>query len=192
MLGCSSLDAYELSSFASRMSWFAGSPASDQFRLGGRDPLSKPATLRSSSASGQWIPSPSPSSSQRCRCSSEALSSRGNHSNGTASLRPSARSTRSSCSVTSTCLAKGRTSTVEVFIPALQEFCPILLNQSPQLGQFVAGKTSRPSQPDRFQPELRQFALPLSVDVRWFEAFVAIEEEPERANPLECRRHGLG
>jgi hypothetical protein len=128
MLGCSSLDAYELSSFASRMSWFAGSPASDQFRLGGRDPLSKPATLRSSSASGQWIPSPSPSSSQRCRCSSEALSSRGNHSNGTASLRPSARSTRSSCSVTSTCLAKGRTSTVEVCIPALQEFCPILLN----------------------------------------------------------------
>ena len=54
---------------------------------------SSPNTETSSSTSGQWIPSPRPISRQCVRCVGVASSNRGNHTRGTDSSRPSARTT---------------------------------------------------------------------------------------------------
>jgi len=102
-------------SFASDFGEKAAAPGlteSDRspYRLGGAGvPLSSPSTLRSSSTSGQWIPSPLPSSSQCLLCSGVASRRRGNHARGTESTRPSARLTTSSSSVQETSWARGLT-----------------------------------------------------------------------------------
>jgi hypothetical protein len=62
------------------------------------------------------MPSPSPSSCQLARDAAVAATSLGNHTSGTLSRRPSARSTRSSCSSSSTRRASGRNSQPEEFM----------------------------------------------------------------------------
>jgi FixJ family two-component response regulator len=99
---------------------------------------SRPATEMSSSMSGQWIPVPDPISRQLFRCSGVASRSRGNHSIGTLSERPSAKCTTSAAGPNSIPRARACGGlTREVFIPTLQEGRLVFQGQlaySPQLG----------------------------------------------------------
>ncbi len=63
-------------------------------------PSNKPATVRSSSNSGQWIYAPSPKISKSSRSSAEPYQSRGYQTRGTTTVRPSTRSTANPSSLT--------------------------------------------------------------------------------------------
>ena len=67
-------------------------------------PRRRPATLMSSSSSGQCMPSPSPSNSQFSNCAHGASTRREKHAYGTAIRRPSTRETIISSSVKVTSL----------------------------------------------------------------------------------------
>jgi hypothetical protein len=140
-------------------------------------PASRPAILRSSSASAQWMPSPSPSSSQSWRASGDADCKRGNHASGTDSRLPSASSTLSSSAVTSTSRASGRTSAAEESMPCLQELPLIISHQPPDLVELTSGEGGGSCKPHGVQPELRELPVPLNMDVRRLPAFVAEEEQ---------------
>jgi hypothetical protein len=89
-------------------------------------PRSRPAVLKSSSTSGQWIPNPPPAKRQLARCSGVADRRRGYHVNGTEIVRPSRRSTIRSSSVNRTPLTRSPGRLSEVFIPRLQQSCLVL------------------------------------------------------------------
>ena len=153
-----------------------------------RRPSKSPSTLKSSSMSGQCMPSPSPSSSQLLRASSLAWQSLGNQTTGTDRRRPSTSSTTSSSCVTSTLCALGVISTTEERIPCLQESSFILSIQVLDLTQLVSGKPPRTSQYNGTQPILRQPAIPLNMNVRRLITFVTVEEKAIRTNSSN-RRH---
>src|SRR6266542_4627517 len=174
---------------ASESAEAAGS-ATDFQRLfwGAGVPRRIPATLRSSSTSGQWMPSPSPRSCQFDRCAGDAWSRRGNQASGTLTLRPSTSDTVSSSSVTRTSCARGTASTTEELIPCLQKPLSILHHDTLDRAQFGSRKPASRSQPNRIQPEFGHFPLLLSVDVRRLGALVAVGKEPKGAD-LPERRH---
>jgi len=149
-----------------------------QRRGGAGVPLSSPSTLRSSSTSGQWMPSPLPRSSQLFLCSAVASRSRGNHARGTQSTRPSARLTTSSSSVQETSWARGLTLTAEVLIPSLQELNLMLENEDANLAKLLRRKVGGPRERDGLQPVLRELVAPPNVDVWGLDPFVTEEEEP--------------
>jgi hypothetical protein len=70
--------------------------------LAGARPASRPSTLRSSSKSGQWMPSPSAMRVQLERSGSLPCIKRGNQAKATTMVRPSARSTVNASSFTAT------------------------------------------------------------------------------------------
>ncbi len=98
-------------------------------------PRRRPATLRSSSTSGQWMPCPSPRRRQFSRWSELAWSNRGNHASGTVKRRPSARSTTRSSSSIATSTARGSAlGPEEELMPCLQELVSAL-DEEPVLRQ---------------------------------------------------------
>src|SRR5690606_13095101 len=92
-------------------------PSSHGYTLAVR---SNPATLRSSSISGQCMPCPAAAGSQLARCAGVAASKRGNHESGAAIRRPSRRCTSSPSSVTRTPATRS-SSSAEMDTPCLQK-----------------------------------------------------------------------
>jgi hypothetical protein len=104
-------------------------------------PRRSPATLRSSSTSGQWIPAPSPRISKWRRCSGVARSRRGNHARGVAIRRPSARTTISSSSVSAISLARGSLLGDEELTPGLLESRSVFLDEPLNPANLVSGES---------------------------------------------------
>ena len=148
-------------------------------------PRNRPFTLRSSSALGQWMPSPSPNSSHSARCSGDARRRRGNQASGAEMRRPSARTTVNSSSVTSTCRARGLYSTAKELMPLLQKNLVVIGYQPHKLAQFICGKTTRRRQGNWLEPELGEGAITLHMDMRWLAAFVTKKEETIRADAIQ-------
>ena len=83
-----------------------------------RLPAKRPSTLRSSSRSGKWMPSPSQITRQLLRSCEVPWRRRGNQARGIERARPSARSiVRVSSVMTTCCTGETLMSVVEVFIP---------------------------------------------------------------------------
>src|SRR5438128_12138815 len=76
------------------------------------------------------MPLPPPISRQEPRSSAVACARRGYQASGTAIVRPSASSTDRVSALTSTRVARAsRASTVEEFMPTLQQLLPVLFDQ---------------------------------------------------------------
>src|SRR5439155_5453189 len=99
------------------------------------------ATEISSSISSQWIPISPPINSHSLLCFSVALKSRGNHTSGTDTVRPSSSTTVKASLEHETSTAIASLLTTEVCIPSLQEKISILFNQFTNNRQLVASKT---------------------------------------------------
>src|SRR5437867_3924995 len=126
------------------------------------------------------MPSPRPISSQRPRASAVASRSRGNHSRGTVSERPSSRCTTSASGMNSIVRARASGAlTIKDFMPPLQKpehVIPRQLAHPPQLGRR---EPARVRQLKRRQPQLRD-AIPLAdVNVGRLLILVAEEEKPK-------------
>src|SRR5438093_7358572 len=83
--------------------------------------FSRLATEISSSISSQWIPIPPPINPHSLLCFSVALKSRGNHTSGTDTVRPSSSTTVKASLEHETSTAIASLLTTEVCIPSLQE-----------------------------------------------------------------------
>src|SRR6266545_3479276 len=143
----------------------------------------------SSSSAGQWMPRPPPISRQEFRSSAVPCSRRGYQASGAAIERPSASSTDSVSALTSTPIANAsRISTVEELIPALQQLLPMLLDQRPDLVQFLPAEAVAPLQANGVKPELRLRVVTLDMDVSGFTAVPCVEEKTERPHS-EYSRH---
>src|ERR1700682_4447974 len=104
------------------------------------------------------MPMPGPINSQCRRSVGSPSASRGYHSIGTDTLRPSRSSTTSASSVLLTCLAAAvSVSSLEVVMPCLQQLGLVFLHQRRNLVQFVRGKSKVVLQPHGLQPELGGF-----------------------------------
>jgi hypothetical protein len=82
---------------------------------------SRLATEMSSSMASQCIPMPPPIDSQSLRCRGVAARSRGNHTNGTETVRPSSRTTTNESSEQETSTANASPLSTEVGIPLLHK-----------------------------------------------------------------------
>jgi hypothetical protein len=85
---------------------------------------SRLATEMSSSIASQCIPMPPPIDSQSLRCRGVAARTRGNHTNGTETVRPSSRTTTNESSEQETSTANASALSTEVGIPLRQEPVP--------------------------------------------------------------------
>src|SRR4051812_31520199 len=119
-----------------------------------RVPRSNPDTLRSSSSVGQLMYSPSPMTRKSARSSIEPWRRLGNHASGTIRVRPSARCTTSSSSVTLISTARGLVSTAKEVIPSLHDSGVVFANDALHLRELVGSEASGFRQLDRRQPEL--------------------------------------
>jgi len=127
-------------------------------------PKTRFSALMSSSRSGQWMPSPAPIRRQLLRSSGVPCKSRGYHARGAETVRPSVKSSTSASSVTLTCCAVAiRTSTAKVFIPTPQETFSVFLYEPLYPIDFASAKTSAVLKPNRVEPKLCFFPLPLPI-----------------------------
>src|SRR5208283_2524547 len=110
---------------------------------------------------------PPPMSSHSALCFADARTSRGNQARGTATVRPSEKTTLRSSSVHDTSMASASALSTKVPMPHLQEELLIFLDYLPDFGQFVTPKTAAVRECNRLQPELRITAGVSNVDVRW-------------------------
>ena len=99
------------------------------------------ATEMSSSIAPQWIPMPPPISSQSDRSRGDASASRGNHTSGTETTRPSDNVTDSASLEHDTSTASVSAFSTKVLIPFLQEELLVLPNDLPNLSHLVPAKT---------------------------------------------------
>jgi len=135
----------------------------------------------SSSISSQWIPIPGPMNLQFNRCWGVAFRSRGNHSKGVLTRRPSTKVTSSESSVISTSIALASAlvlpvaSNVVIPCPSYQWF--VLFNQLSDLFKLLAAKAIRLRQHNRIHPEFGIVLGILNVNVDWFLRFTAEKEE---------------
>src|SRR5208282_1036138 len=112
------------------------------------------------------MPCPRPMRRQLRRWSCVASSRRGNHANGAASSRPSARITTSRSSITVTSMAVASNLTAEVDIPGLQKAQSVLDDEQPQAVQFMSAETARFRKAHRVQPKFGDVIAVLDTDVR--------------------------
>src|SRR5947209_4491926 len=147
------------------------------------------STLMSSSSSGQWIPSPPPMRRQWSFSSGVPWRSLGYHTMGTATVRPSTRSTVrvSSLSVTWRALAAW-ISSAEVLIPAPQQRGLLILDKLLHLANLAPGEPTLAVEANRFEPELGDAVVTFDVDVRRLATISRIEEKPVGTNS-QYRRH---
>jgi hypothetical protein len=68
-------------------------------------------------------------------------------------------------------------------MPCLQQFFSILFDQLFDSAQFPQWKPEIPRQCHRLKPELRGEIIPVDVDVRRFDRFVAKKVHPVRTAP---------
>src|SRR5579863_4246408 len=149
---------------------------------------SKLATEMSSSTASQWIPTPPPISSQPALCFAYAPASRGNQAKGTATVRPSERTTRSSSSVHATSMAIASAFSTKVLMPLLQKELLILEDHWADFGQFVTPKAAIVREHYRLKPKLRITPGVSYMDMRRLSSFKTVKEESVTAKPQK-RRH---
>jgi hypothetical protein len=70
-------------------------------------------------------------------------------------------------------------------MPSLQERLLVIRYEPHELTQLMRCETSRGRQCDRLEPELREGAITLHMDVRGLTPFIAEKEEPIRADPIQ-------
>ncbi len=105
----------------------------------------------------------------------------GTQAKGAEMERPSESSTVSVSSVTDACIAvTDRASTVDVFMPAIQQVLLVHLDDLLYLVELLAGECPASPQPHRIEPELRLAVVALDVDVRWLIPVAGIAKEPVR------------
>src|SRR5437867_13188615 len=102
--------------------------------------LSRLATEISSSISSQWMPIPPPINSHSFLCFSVAFKSRGNHTNGTDTVRPSSSTTVNASLEQDRSTAIASLLATEVDIPSLQEKIPFLFDKFSNDRQLVTSK----------------------------------------------------
>src|SRR5882724_6377618 len=98
---------------------------------------------------------PPPINSQPDRCRGDASASRGNHTSGTETTRPSVSVTESASVEHATSTASVSVFSVKVVIPFLQEELRILNNHFPNLGHLICSKTPHVGNQYRIEPKLR-------------------------------------
>src|ERR1041384_5755444 len=101
------------------------------------------------------MPIPPPISSHSFRCLGLALNRRGNHTNGTDTVRPSSRVTVSSWFVHDTSTARTSLLSAKVGIPPLQEPISILQNQVSNHRYLVTPKSTVRRQSNFNKPSRR-------------------------------------
>ena len=143
----------------------------------------------SSSMASQWMPIPPPIGSQSLRCCGVADRSRGNHTKGTDTVRPSSRTTVSEWSELDTSTARASLLSTKVGIPLLQEEISILQHELANCCELVTSKATIRRQCHRIEPELRVMPSVRYMNVWRLSIFQAVEEEPVAADP-EQRWHG--
>jgi hypothetical protein len=75
------------------------------------------------------------------------------------------------------------------FMPSLKNVGQIGFNDSTNKGEFSWRKPPVLAQRDRSQPKLADQVFSLNVDVRWFAAIKAVEEQAVRALDISYSRH---
>src|SRR5881396_1413946 len=110
-------------------------------------------------------------------CFSVAFNSRGNHTNGTDTVRPSSSTTVKLSFEQETSTATASLLATEVGIPFLHEKISVLFNQFTNNVQLVTSKPSVGRQVDGIKPELCVTAGMRSVNMRWFAILQTVEEE---------------
>lgn len=135
------------------------------------------------------MPSPRPMRRHLERSAAVPWASLGNHARGTASVRPSLRSTTSASLVTRTSWARtGRASTAEERMPLPQKHRFILPDQRFHPVDLRTTEPTARIKPHRVQPELRAVLVALDMHVR---RFLPVPREIEEAvwATSEDRRH---
>ena len=134
-------------------------------------------TEMSSSISSQWIPIPGPMNLQFNRCWGVAFRSRGNHSKGALTRRPSTKVTSSESSVISTSIALASALVLpvasNVVIPCPLDEWFVLFNQLSDLFKLLAARAIRLRQHNRTHPEVGIVFGILNVNLDWFLRFTA-------------------
>src|ERR1035441_8555858 len=98
---------------------------------------------------------PPPINSQWDRCRGDASASRGNHTRGTETTRPSVSVTESASIEHDTSTASVSVFSVKVVIPFLQEELRILTNEFPDVGHFICSKAPHVGDQHGIKPKLR-------------------------------------
>src|ERR1035438_1849815 len=93
------------------------------------------------------------SHSDRRRCTCGA--SRGNHTRGTETTRPSVSVTESASIEQDTSTTSASVFSAKVLIPSLQKELRILNNYSSNVGHLIRSKTPHVGDPNRIKPKLR-------------------------------------
>src|ERR1039458_44812 len=126
---------------------------------------------------------PPPINSHSDRWRGDASASRGNHTRGTETTRPSVSVTESASIEQDTSTTSASVFSVKVLIPSLQKELRILNNYFSDVGHLIRSKTPRVSDPNRIKPKLR---VPFSVgyvDMRRLATLHTEKEEPIAPDP---------
>ena len=136
------------------------------------------------------MPMPGPNNSHRRRSRGEPSASRGYHARGTDTTRPSRNSTTSARSVTRTFRAAAvSVAALEVVMPGLRE-CGFVFSDDPRdAAQFRPAESIVVRHSHGREPELRDLAVPLDVNVRRLVSVAGEEEKPIRATLQDGRTH---
>jgi hypothetical protein len=149
------------------------------------------ATEMSSSIASQWMPMPPPISSQSDRSRRDASTSRGNHTRGTETTRPSDSVTDSASLEHDTSTASASALSTKVLMPFLQEELPLFYNDLPDRSHLMPTKTPHVSHRYWLQPKLRIASTVSDVDVRRLAPLHTEEEEPIPTNPQQSGHYSV-
>ena len=130
---------------------------------------------------------PPPINSHSDRWRGDASASRGNHTRGTETTRPSVSVTESASIEQDTSTTNASVFSVKVLIPSLQKERRILDNYFSNAGHLIRSKTPRVGDPNRVKPKLR---VPLSVGYVDMRRLAALHTEKEEPIPLTWSRLG--
>src|ERR1039457_5812440 len=130
---------------------------------------------------------PPPINSHSDRWLGDASASRGNHTRGTETTRPSVSVTESASVEQDTSTTRASVFSVKVLIPSLQEELRILNNYFSNVGHLIRSKTPRVGDSNRIKPKLR---IPLSVGYVDMGRLAALHTEKEEPIPLTLNRLG--
>ena len=157
-----------------------------------RLPARRPATVRSSSNSGQCRYAPSPKTSTCFRSFGVPFHNLGYQTNGTMIVRPSTRSTVSASLLTLTAFARASwISVTEELIPFLQKSLAVLKNMCCHLAEFCPAEPSRSFKGDGVQPELGDHVLPSHMYVWRFSSIKGHEEKSVWPYLLDCGHRSI-
>jgi hypothetical protein len=130
---------------------------------------------------------PPPINSHSDRWRGDASASRGNHTRGTETTRPSVSVTESASIDQDTSTTNASVFSVKVLIPSLQKKRRILDNYLSNVGHLIRSKTPRLGDPNRVKPKLR---VPLSVGYVDMRRFAALHTEKEESIPPDLEQIG--